>query len=396
MSKHNYCKYLPNITNGSFATYNELKYLLDSSKELDALISDAFPLSANKNLINVKGSYELIEAYKSIDTNAGKFDIVSTLSKTSFLGLSDTKQAIISISSDDGPDPTIATGIYNSSEQFYDIFKMSTFSDFLIKNQLDETVKTNVDFLLAQFPDMEKQFRMLIIDNAYYLRALTSPRYKNYDNNIVIYVVLYILDKLNSTGDICFSISKVYLTDSELKIFINQSNSTVIPDVGQLYFGAMISNNEITDGKVNIELRYHFYDANKNTSFGCLPDLEDAFIQIQHASSTQNAIAKFSLLEQIAEQNNVMLDYVNSLSNTKVLTRDIAYSLLKKITQSRRPDISKSIKKSVSLLYDTKLVKNTYTLIEALNIVTDLTTDIDEKIALERIYYELIKEISTK
>lgn len=396
LSKHSYHEYFHNITNDSFATYSELKHLLDPSKELDTLISKTFPLDIDKKIINVKGSYVLLEAYKRIDSNAGKLDIKSTLSSTSFLGLSDNKEVLLSIEHEDGGEPTIAAGIYKSSDQFYDIFKMSTFAGFLIDNNLEENIKPNIDYLLSKFPDLEKQFRLLLVDNNYYLRGLTSPRYKNYDNNIVIYVILYLLDKLNSTGDVSFSITRVYLTDSELKIFITQSKSTSIPDVGQLSFGAMISNNEITEGKINVELRYNFYDPTKDLSFACIPDLEDAFIQIQHASSVENAISKFSLIQQIGQQNNIMLDYITTLSKVKVLTNDIAYSLFKKISQSKKADISKSVKKSFELLYDTKLIKNTYSLIEGLNIVTDLTTNIDEKVALERIYYDLIKEISTK
>nr|WP_302596454.1 hypothetical protein [uncultured Cellulosilyticum sp.] len=394
MSKHNFVETFNNINGGDFANYTDLHYLLDKSKELDLSISEAFPIDSTKISVNVKGSKELLLAQRNIDDKTCKLDIQSALSNVSFLGLTASNQIKLALNSNDDIDPVICTSMYKSSNQFYDIFKMSTFADYLISNSLKEKIKPNIDYLISNASNTEKQFRLLLINNEYFLRGLTSPRYKNYDNSIIIYVILYLLDKLNTENNTSFQITKFYLTDSDIRLFINQSTPSEIPNVGLIYFGLLISNNEITDGKVDIELRYHFYDPSKQTSFGCIPKIEDAFIQIQHTSSIKNAISKFLSFNNIINQNNIMIEYIDSLSKIKVLTDDIAYSLLRKITTSKAPYISKSIKKSFKNLYDTRLVKNTYSIIEALDIVTNLATNIDEKIALERIYYELIKEIT--
>lgn len=396
MPKYDFKKVFHNINSGDFGNYNDLHYLLDASKELDKLISESFPLDSNKTSINVKGSKELLEAQREIDDKIGKIDIQTSLSNVTFLGLAEKNEVQLSIDLNDGIDPTICTSMYKSLNQFFDIFKMSSYVDYLISNNLEENIKPNIDYLLSKTPNLEKQFRMLIIDNEYFLRGLTSPKYKNYDNNIIIYTILHLLDNMNIEHNTTFQITDFYLTDSDIRLFINQAIPTEIPNVGLVYFGLLVSNNEITEGKVNVELRYHFYDPNKQVSFGCLPKLEEAFIQIQHTSSITNAISKFLSFDDILKQNNIMITYIDALSKVDVLTKDIAYSLLRKIVNDKTQNISKSTKNSVKSLYDSRLIKNTCSLIEGLNIVTNLASNIDEKIALERIYYDLIKEIANK
>lgn len=60
-----------------------------------------------------------------------------------------------------------------------------------------ELLEPIIKLMLCKFQNDIKQFCLLRTD-AYYLRAITSTLYRNYDNNIILYVVLNTLHQINS------------------------------------------------------------------------------------------------------------------------------------------------------------------------------------------------------
>ena len=382
------------ISDGTCGNYNELIHLLNAEqKPLDKFVKDTLPLDSSKTIINVKGSHELLEAYRSIDNEVGKLDIITELKNIVSCQITEDKELLLLFDdSEEGP-PISATSLYKASNQFYKLFDMDSYANFLIENNLSSHLESNIQYLLNTFSERKNQFRLLIVNNNYLLRGITSSTYKNYDNNIIIYLILYLTDLLNSKQNTSFEISRFFLSDSSIRFFIEDTIHTVIPGVGTIHFGAMISNNEIKEGKVYVELHFRIVDEDGNNSFGCIPRLDKAFIQVPHSKNIENAIPDFLNFNSILQQRNIMTDFIKALSSVKVLDENIARFLFNKITNSKVSDITQSTKKSFKELYDKDLVKNTYSLIEGLNIVTNLSSVIDEKIALERIYYELLLEI---
>lgn len=158
----------------------------------------------------------------------------------------------------------------------------------------------------------------------------------------------------------------------------------------------MISNNELAEGSVRIELHYRFSTSNNKYSFGCLPSLDDPYIVFDHKTSIPKAVEKLTSLKNLIFEKNIMHDYIQELSNITVFTEEIAYSLLKKINQTKNTTISPKFKSTLAQWKSDIFVKNTYSLIEGLNIISNLSETIDDKIALERIYYKLILELVHK
>lgn len=387
----NYKKIFPS---DRLANYSELKYLLNIEKfELDRKIKIALPLTHTETTIDIKGSYDLLETFKKIDDV--KYDYIHKLEDVKYLGLNSDDEIILEFSNEDENDDVIqATGIYNFTYDFFKDFEMASYANFCIENNLRGLIDYNATKLLKAFNERERQFRILEYKNERRLRGLTSTAYNNYDNNIIIYIFLYKFHYLNKTLNNKFFISQVYITDSAMKIMIQQEKPERIAGVGNVYYNLLISNNEIRSGKVLFESRYTIQDEdNKSLEFNYIEPMDEAFISFEHHYSSDKALKKLDTLSDVEETKQSMINLIRGLKKAPVLSPNIAHSLFQKIHYSRRKELSKTTKDTAKKLINDDILQNTYSLIKGLNIVTNLAKDIDEKIALERIYYDVIQDI---
>lgn len=374
---------------------SNLESLLDLRKELDRSILEAFPIKSPNAILKVESSNQLLEAYSYIDKCSNKLDIATTFANVKFEGFTRNNEIIFSITPKERASPIIATCILSAANQFFNIFSLRKYAHFLMSEGIFELLEPIIKLMLCKFQDDIKQFRLLRTD-AYYLRAITSNLYRNYDNNIILYVVLNTLHQINSDNSKQLIISNYILDSSQLFLYISTLQPEYIPNLGNLYFGVMISNNELAEGSVRIELHYRFSTSNNQYSFGCLPSLDDPYIVFDHKTSIPKAVEKLTSLKNLIFEKNIMHDYIQELSNITIFTEEIAYSLLKKINQSKNTSISPKFKSTITQWKSDIFVKNTYSLIEGLNIISNLSESIDDKIALERIYYKLILELVHK
>ncbi|MGR6001442.1 hypothetical protein ACT7C7_26960 [Bacillus cereus] len=67
---------------------------------------------------------------------------------------------------------------------------MGKYGKFCIKNGYRDLLRENIEQLLVKLGEVEKQYRLLKIDNEYCLRGITSLRYRNYDNHLALYLSL--------------------------------------------------------------------------------------------------------------------------------------------------------------------------------------------------------------
>lgn len=379
------------------AEYGELKNLLDNTKEVDKQILKAFPLESNTDMIYVNGSYNLIEAYKWIKEKAGKLDIITEFRNITLKGFTDIGTIILDIKLEEDGASIEVKGDKVASDQLYECFKMKGYAHLLIEHKLLNILEPNVQCMLYKFRDKTKQFRMMLINEEYVLRSITSThRYRNYDNNVILYVVLSTLHKMNKDIENQFKISYFHLTESNLLIYIRKELPTYIPNIGELYFEARITNDETSQGSIWVELHYRFYDPITRCSFSCLPPTQKALIELQHSAAISKAVEEFQKIGELSEKNNLLANYIEELSTIPVLTEEIAFSLCDKIINSKGRDISKSLKDNIREEYTKRLTETTYSLIEGFNIATILSENIEEKTALKRIFYNQIMEIVIK
>lgn len=370
------------------AKIKELKYFINDDKIIDMKIAEKFPLSDfgdNENNIEVMGSKNLIDLFERIDEK--KIDITESLQNIKYKEISEENEIVLEF------DDIIGTGIYNFTYEFFEeLFDLGKYSRFCMNNDLIDLLEENIDKLLVKFKDKRNQYRFIQKNNEYLLRAITSSRYNNYDNNIAIYLVLLLLSRVSKKEKIDISLKSAYISDSDMKIFFEQDNYVSIDNIGDIYFGILVTNGEIRNSEFSAEVYYRVVDGqDKNLSFTAIPDIKDSIFNLKHNVGVETFVSKVQNISNLLEIENTMLSYIKSLKNIKSVSDNIIYSLMLKITQSRM--LISETKENFKDICDKNLINNSMTLLQLFNKTKQITTDIDETIYLQRIYNEVIQEV---
>jgi len=387
MKNHIYQVYYSKQDNSPKARFEDLKYLIRES-DLDLLIGETFPLTEFdlESEILIDGSKELITLFEKVDEE--KLDIVEKLQNMEYIGLSDNNEIILRFNNKDLEEDFNAIGIYDFTYDFLDdIFHMGKFSKYCISNSYRDLLRENITQLFEKEPNIQKQYRLMKHDGDWLLRGLTSTRYNNYDNHLAIYLTLIFLHKYCQVNKTKFVVERAFLTDSAINIFFNLESPIKIENIGYIYFGVYISNNEIKEGKFSLELRYTIVN-DKNQSFS---GISDHVFNINHSTGVNTVKEKLINSNKINELKLRTLEHMKNIKNSE-LTQNQLYMIFRKIQNSKQK-LSTASRDSAKKLYDSNLVTNTLTIIEVFDKINQITTDVEEKIYLERIYNEIIIEL---
>lgn len=387
MKKHIYKVKYSKLPNSQMAHFKDLKYFIRDS-EIDVLVGETFPLTEFnlESKMLIKGSKELITLFEKVDEE--KLDIVEELKNIEYIGLSDNNEIILRFNNEDFEEDFNAIGIYDFTYDFLDdIFHMGRFSKYCISNSYHDLLKENITQLFDKEPSLQKQYRLIKNNEKWYLRGLTSTRYNNYDNHLAIYLTLIYLQKYCEKNKTTFVVEKAFLSDSAIRIFFNLEKPIKIDKIGDIYFGVYISNNEIKEGKFSLELRYTIVN-DKNQSFS---GISDYVFNFSHSTSVKYVKEKLINSNKINELKTRTLDHMKNVKDSE-LTQNQLYSIFRKIQNSKQK-LSTTSRDKVKKLYDKNLVSNTLTMIEAFDKISKITTDVEERIYLERIYNEIIIEL---
>ncbi|PAW27944.1 hypothetical protein BKC07_16265 [Peribacillus simplex] len=390
MEKHIFNVSMKGNENSPSAMFSQLKHLIRDS-EIDKTIGENFPLSdfnSNESIL-IKGSAELLDCFETVDEE--KQDIVEKLENVRYIGLSDKKELILRFKSDFTEDEYNASGIYDFTYDFLnDVFSMGKFSRFCISNGHYDLLKENINELINKMPSIERQYRLLKNDDKWFLRGITSSnRYNNYDNHLALYLTFISLHRYAKQNKTFFIVDEALLSDSELRIFFRQQDSIKISNIGNIYFGAYISNNEIREGTFSLELRYTIVNED-GTSFS---GISDHVFNFTHATGVKKLKEKLSYSDKIKELKDITLEHMKTIKIANKLTENQLYLIFNKI-QSSNQKLAKATKDKAKELKKDKVINNTMGIIEAFDRLNDITTDIDERLYLERLYNEVIKELN--
>ena len=390
MSK--YIKYgIINNNEGNFqkAKIKELKHFIRENI-VDEEVKEKFPLidlGDSESYLEVIGSRELIDLFEQIDNK--KIDLPEKLSNIKYNGISEDGEIILQFENG-----IIATGVYDFTYHFFDeLFEMGKYARFCINNNLMDLLEENIHKLRIRFKDKENQYRLIEKDNEWLLRGITSPLYNNYDNHIVIYLVLFLLNRLSIKENIDISLKSAYISDSSMRIFFEQDNCFNVEGVGNVYFGILVTNGEIRNSGFSAEIYYTIVDENnEDVRFTAIQDIKDSIFNIKHNIKVDTLISKVQNISNLLAIEKEMLSYIKAIKDIKTVSDDLIYSLMLKITKSKQA-LTSETKKGFKQIYDENLINNSMSLLEVFNKITLITTDIDERIYLQRIYNEVIKEV---
>ncbi|KAA0767998.1 hypothetical protein DN392_28800 [Bacillus sp. BB51/4] len=388
--KYFYTKKLVNITSNK-AQLGELKTLIRGS-DLDVEIKEAFPLEefgAYSEEIQVNGSSDLLLAFNKVDNE--KMDLPEKLEDIEFCGFDDEDNNIILKFK--GINNLESAGIYNFTYEFLDdLFALGRFYSFSEEKQTLDVLSNTLDTLFTRFSDVKRQYRFLNIEDEWRLRGITSTSYKNYDNHLVLYLTLLGLhDYAKKTGN-CLTLSGGQISDSDVSIFFEDPKPVNIKGIGDVYFGIFVSNGEIRQKRFTFEVMYRI--DNGEVSFSAMPELEEPLIKINHTLKVDSVKKKINNIFELDKHKEDMLTYIKDLRDIEKLSLDAIHLLFNKIIKSKQKFSEDTKKKAKKLREDKVIIKNTLTLIELLNRVSELTTDVNERVHLQRIYDNVIRTIT--
>lgn len=370
----------------------KLKYLSSftaGDSELNIKLTQKFPISAFGNLdddLKIKGAKALINGFDEIDSE--KIDIISKYNDIVFEGVNQKKQLVFSL-----PNEGIeAHSIYDFYSDFLDLFDITKYTSYCIRNDYNTIIQKNIDWLLKKNGEKEKWFRLLKDeDDTWGIRGLTSTNYKKYDNGIVIYLSLLALHKYSCGNDKSYHIDYAHISDSSLSVFFEQDEAIDIPDVGKVYLGLAITNGEIRNLTFKAELRYRI--ENNNTSFAGI--FHSPIFSIVHSMNVETIDKHLENLFHIEEQEKGLISFVRGLNTSVSLSEDIAYLLIREFLEKIKDcsDITKKTKEEFKKLETEKLINNTYNIIDLFGKLDAVSTDVDERVFIERIYHKVILDI---
>ncbi|MHC5546764.1 hypothetical protein [Bacillus subtilis] len=402
MENHLYYRTIKNINNPENIKIGELKHLLKKEiSDLDKEIHKAFPLEVlgdDETVLKVNGANALLKYFSMVD--AKKIDLIRTLENIEYIGFDEQNKNIILNFKEHFPnnkeDNLKATGVYEFTTTFLDqLFEINKYIRFCLKNGYRDPIRENLEYLMEKKQDVEKQYRLIEKNNKWYIRSLTSTRYNNYDNHIAIYLVLWAFHRYAVNGGDPYTFTEGYLSDSEIRLYFETAKTIKIEGFGELHFGALISNSEIGEKKFSLELSYRITDFEKKYYFNALPSLKDSIFQIQHGAKISTLTKRLESLNSIENTHKDMIKFIRNIGEIKKLSADSLYLLYKKMTNNTR-QLSTSTKNNFKELYNENIINNTMTIIEVFDRTKEITTDIDERIQIERIYHEVLKEITER
>ncbi|MGL4570795.1 MAG: hypothetical protein ACRCVJ_07000 [Clostridium sp.] len=369
----------------------ELETLLDFRKKTDAFVLRNYYLgNIEEEFINIEGSYNLIETYKRIEEKVCKVDIIERLGNVRYIGKSEESDNIIFNINNE----YIAECIYNARNDFFQgLFEIDKFLNFCFKARLDDLISYNIKYLMEEFPDKERQYRLIKERDRWCIRSVTSSnKYKNYDNKLVLYMSLYILHKLGVEKDINFKVSEYYLSDSSMRLFFEERKEYILDDNNTLNFGLLIKNSEIKNESFTVDLYYKIINKeNKDIGFIGIHDFKEKLFSVKHNISEKSLISKFNNILDIEKYKNEVLAYVDDIINADELTDVILDRIVNEVVKVKNK-FTLETREEIRKLKDQQFAERSIKLMDALNKINMLDLDIDEKIYLQYIYDKAITD----
>ncbi|GEM_PF-1816648 len=377
---------------------SELKNLLKPDNEIDSEIANLNPIEVFGNsddVVRVANSDVVVNLHdKARDI---KLDIVEKIANFEYVGVDNDKELILEVySEEDDIEKMVLNCIYNSSYEFMELFSMGKYGSHCISAEQNDILRDNIVRQLQANSDVTRQFRLLQSNNKYYLRAITSTEYMNYNNNVALYLVLGYLHKLATKTNIDFYIKRGQISDSGIRLIIESDKEYDIDGKMKVKVGLLINNGELRDKSLSCSIRYRFLDIkDESLQFSVVTTpVEEPIFDIMHRVQPSTVIKKIKNLEKLYDLTDTMIKLIKKIDKSKNLSSDYIYIIYEGITKDRSGTFSKDTKESFKAMYDKYFVNNTYSLFKGFNMINSIVTNIEERLHLEKIYYQVIHNLA--
>lgn len=370
---------------GSKATRAQVLNLLGTD-EISSSVK--FEIDFIERVCNVEGSNEVIQLFKQIKHK--KYDKDISTRNVRLIGFNDKQQLILGFTDIDNAEEIAytATGIYSFSSAFLDdLFCLDRFSGYCFRTDQKDLLIDNIRYLLENSEEIKKQYRFIEgkEDGEVYLRALTSSKYRNYDNNIVLYLSLNAMHQYSKRMKNPVYIDRAFITDSSLVMSVKLKNTIPLGKKYQVEIVINVSNSEIREGVVLFELVYTIIDRKgiRSTAIG------DSVLKVKHnlnADTVKNRMKVFNNLEKLSKD---LISGIDEARLAKKLDSDQLSVIFDKLSGARTKGLGINTKQELNKI-SKEVSENTYSLLELFNKLEKIDATVDDMTYIQRKFSEFI------
>lgn len=369
--------------------YDELADLLEVEK-------------INEDFIEIKGASLLVNSLKNTDRKFIKFDFGSDYYDIDYFFGDDNHFYISFLNIEDedvkqlvgGNEFTCRTE-YSSKIDFYkNTFSIQSFAGELIDAGYSTFVKHTLNSIknLIKRGDNFYIYRILK-DNegVFYLRAIVSKRYNDYNDNITVFLGLiglhYEMKKTNQK----FSIQKVEYNESFVRVSFVKDQDRVIEGIGQMKYVIEVSNDEVKREALKfigaVTLYYDDNKGNKGELYIKPSKLKSKILSISHGSTPETAIAKLGDLENYVGKEEDMYNLIVGINDIKD-PNAVRHLIYNRIKNTNKSEISANRNAILAELNST--IDNMHQLFSSLNKIDHITQDIEAKEYLRFLFFDAL------
>lgn len=374
--------------------------LLDNSKFKSDFEKYLNLNNLKKEFISIPGATKLVNTILEVETKFEKFDVDSSIQNIkisygenynfNFSNIVDLEAQAFFES-----DEFVTTPIYSSHTDFFsDLYSMDRYAKKLISNGHKDLVFLNFEYLKKiKLNEIEtnKVYRIIRdINNQYYLRAITSRRYYDYNNRIAAFIGLITLHNEMKNSKSKFIVQKCEYNESYIRIFFKSNKSNAISKVGNFDNIIEVSNDEIKREALRFNCIYslNFEGKSGNNMLFIKPKkAKSSILSIKHSVLPITALNQLAELSNYTEIEKELLDDIREIAKIKK-PDEIKFLVRQKIDKAKSNDISKYKKNLLDAM--SNKVESLAELLEMFNKLDLLTEDIDAKEYLRYVVYEAL------
>ena len=212
-------------------------------------------------------------------------------------------------------------------------------------------------------------------EGEHYLRTVTSSsRYKNYDNNIVLYMSLNAIHQYSKEMNNPAYIDYAKITDSSLEMRVMLTKTINLGKNYEVEIGIQVSNSEIREKSIFFELIYNIKDKSrvKATAIG------NRILDATHGMRIETISSRLTRFEDLDKSSKEFVKGIDIARLNNKLDEHQLRVIFDKLSRGRKNGLSSYAKSEMYKIAE-ETAKNTHSLLEVFNKLENIETSIDEK-----------------
>lgn len=389
---------------------SDLLKLLDKNDQHHSVLEKCLNIEKIKgDRINIPGSKDLLVIQNAINNNYKKIDIESSLQNID-LDLDDKNVAFQfkklesnSYFDSDQEQCIKVRPKYSSQSDFFDnLCNMNKYANELINKGLSDLLIYNIDAIKKEC-DKLRIYRVLhdLNENEFYLRAIVSTQYNNYDNNITIVIALITLHNRMKELGIKYLLNRVEYNESFIRIYFEEEKQTKLDGIGSVKNLIEVSNDEIKREALKFYAinSIEFYDTQDGTPYEIIiqpshssrSKIKSEILSMSHSLSAKKFVERIGEIDSLNDLNKDLLLNIQEVSKISNLL-EIRIKVLEMIDNSRNSSFKKYKSEAMQILESQEVSTFTQllTVFNKLSLLTD--SDIEATDYVRYVIYESLIE----